>query len=321
MGRERLKRILAIIATIGITVVIFSQFKALDYEDIISFPFSQISGILRWLSLSSDLGNVVAIVLYIGISSIPLILLLKKYRNLSVVKEDVLLLVLSILLYISLYFMINPREMTDIIVRSGLESFGVVILSSVNYIVIIGYVILKLLRRFSNNETGRLLNDLSIAIMFTSAIFVIAICAVTPFNVIGEIKAIRVTNTELSGLTMSDIFIVLKYLVISLPTFFGVVISFKTLDMIDEIKIDRYSSQMIKEARALEVVCQKAIIVSTVSVIAFNVIQLLFAKSLIKADFKLTIPITSILLVLITMLLTRFFTETKEIKEEIDMFV
>ncbi len=85
--------------------------KKIFIFDILSFPFKIISDILKSLSLSSKLGNVIALILFTLISFLPvLIYLVRKLRK----KEkicfiDVLFtLIISALIGISLYYHINP---------------------------------------------------------------------------------------------------------------------------------------------------------------------------------------------------------------------
>ncbi|MCH4889936.1 hypothetical protein EZV73_20315 [Acidaminobacter sp. JC074] len=316
---DKIKKILIAVGLIGIALTIFSLITNIGYKELVTFPFIQVAWFLRWLSLSSSIGNVVAILIYVSISALPLFILIgvrrKKYDT-----EDILLVTTSILLFVTIYLMINPREMTAVI-PGGLEDYGGIMLSSVTYINIGGYVVLRLLRRFSSSQTNHLLRDLSLVLVFTASFFVIALSFIYPLKVIEEVNNLRLSNTGRGDFFLSDFFIILKYAVIALPTGFGLVIILKSLDLIEALSLDRYSEKVIETAQILEGICKKAIIASTSATVVFSLLQVLFAKSLIRTDFQLSIPLTSIILVLMTMLLTRFFTETKEIKEENDMFV
>ena len=78
------------------------------FSTLIAFPFEQIGAGLRVLSLSGAVGNVVAIILYMLLGLIPagiwgFLHWRKKSESL-----DFMLLVISALLFVTLYYMINP---------------------------------------------------------------------------------------------------------------------------------------------------------------------------------------------------------------------
>lgn len=317
MRKFNIKLLLVIVAIFSIGILVFDLLRLTGYQEIITFPLMMIAELLRKLSLSSGTGNIFAIAIYVIVSLSPLIVLvIKKRLN----KEDILLVILSSFLFFTLYFMINPWELSFFMKRD-FGKIGITMLSSVTYIVFLGYLILSLLRRLSHVETKKLLNDLSLAIIITSILFTLVITLIYPMQAMNDMREIRASNSAISSFNLTDFFIILRYLVLGLPVIYGILISIKGLNLIEVLQEESYGDRLVDCARQLENTCKNAIITSTIASLIFHLLQVAFINSLIKTNFNLVLPITSIMIVLITMLLTRFFIEAKEIKEENEMFV
>ena len=85
---------------------------------IMYLPFELIGKGLRFLSLSSAIGNVIAIIIYAAISMIPAIYVINQRKRGRTHKEDILLVAFTGLLFYSMYMFINPglmyQKMPDI---------------------------------------------------------------------------------------------------------------------------------------------------------------------------------------------------------------
>lgn len=73
-----------------------------------TFPLEQIGWGLRQLSLSGAMGNIIAIIIYFLIGFIPCGVYWYLRKNGKLYKIDAMLPLLSVLLWIVLYYMINP---------------------------------------------------------------------------------------------------------------------------------------------------------------------------------------------------------------------
>ena len=85
---------------------------------IMYLPFELIGKGLRVLSLSSAIGNVIAIIIYAAISMIPAIYVIYQRKRGRTHKEDILFVAFTGLLFYSMYMFINPglmyQKMPDI---------------------------------------------------------------------------------------------------------------------------------------------------------------------------------------------------------------
>ncbi|MBR2045670.1 MAG: hypothetical protein IJ958_06000, partial [Agathobacter sp.] len=107
--------------------------------NILNFPLEQIGWGLRQLSLSGGVGNVVAILLFLFVGVLPcgvFLLLKKKGKALFI---DWMLVGLSVVLLLVLYYMINPGLLPVSIIGSKM------LLGSAFYSVLIGYLVLRVI--------------------------------------------------------------------------------------------------------------------------------------------------------------------------------
>ena len=101
-----------------IEVIAGILFAFIAVLQIMYLPFELIGKGLRVLSLSSAIGNVIAIIIYAAISMIPAIYIIYQRKRGRTQKEDILLVAFTGLLFYSLYMFINPglmyQKMPDI---------------------------------------------------------------------------------------------------------------------------------------------------------------------------------------------------------------
>ena len=322
MNKKRLVSVLIAEGFICIIAFFLMKDHGIGYDSIISFPFVQIGYLLRLLSLNSPFGNVMAWMVYVLFCLAPLILLSIRIKKGMYKSEDLLLLLLSILLFFSMYYMINPGFAEGILAPSTLKGSWKMGASSVVYIVLIGYVILRLLRRIQTGMTDTLLIDLEVMLIVFAVISVLALTFAVPFDIRGEMKAVEAANT-MAGIdfSLTHFFILLRYITKMIPLFYQIRIVLAGYDLVQALKVERYSHEVIDKAVQLVHKCKQAIIITVIASIAINILQLIVGAKLIHSNYHIDIPLTSILIVIITLLLAKYFAHSSKIKEEIDLFV
>jgi hypothetical protein len=139
---------------------------------------------------------------------------------------------------------------------------------------------------------------------------------------LASIAALRAGNSGNENLLgASYVFLVLQYLVNALPYMLDIVVVFAALRLLDEMRNERYSAAAVAAAGRMSRLCAVALTITILSNIAFNLLQLLFASSLMVMNHSVQIPVLSILFVLAALLLTRFVMESKQLKDENDAFI
>lgn len=305
-----------------------------------TFPFVQIGDGLRALSLSGKAGNVVAIILYILFCGSPMLALLAISRKRKVYPEDGLLAGLGTLLFFVMYMMVNPGMIPDVLGGLiGLAGTGKMTLGVMLYSVLAGYVVLHILRRIGRAEMDTLQSYVRIMLYILGAFFVWAVFGAGAAGLRAEIAALEAGNTvegandmlaQMLGsgvgvsrdqLTLSKMFLVIRYLVDALPYLLDTVIVFGGLALLDALKEDRYGERAVSLAQRLSRRCTKFLAAVVISNMIFNVLQLIFLEKLLVIDGVVQLPILSIFFVMIVLFLTKLLSENKALKEDNDLFV
>ena len=292
------------------------------FSTVMAFPFEQIGMGLRSLSLSSGLGNALAIVVYFAASLLPIAAVLFLWKKRKLCAEDGLLGLLSALLFAVLYIMINPGVISAWTGGIAAQSAGKAILGGMVYSVLCGYFVLRVLRLFSNGGTEKLIRYMSVMLRLLTVIFVYLIfgaCFNGLLNSTTALQAGNVGNEHLLG--ASYVFLVLQFVVDALPYAFNVLVVFAALRLLDEMRSDRYSTETVAAAGRISRLCSAALVTMVLANVGFNLLQLIFAKSLMVINGSVQIPIFSITFVLAALLLTRLVTENKQLKDDNDLFV
>ncbi len=292
------------------------------FTTLIAFPFEQIGILLRIISLSGNLGNVISIVFFVAICLIPsfVLLLLRKKRRLYA--EDTLLAVLSMVLFMVIYLMINPGLLGTYLGTSAGQSFGKALLGGMVYSILIGYALLRILRLFFVADTCRLQKYLMVLLYIIIFLLIYIAFGAQFSQMLDSFEKLRADNTgNEHRLGMSYIFLVLQYLVNSLPYVLVILVIFHGQDLLRELSINRYSEETVYTAEKLSRICGLALIVTVISNVGFNLLQLLLIKMLSVVNGSVQIPLFSITFVLAALLLAQYIRENKQLKDDNDMFI
>jgi hypothetical protein len=292
------------------------------FTTLLAFPYEQIGMGLRALSLTGNFGNLLAIALYafLCLSPVFMLMLLKKKR--LPYPEDYLLILLSLALFATIYFMINPSMLGPLMGSLWGVNMGKAILGGMVYSVLIGYIILRVLRLFYEAEMTSLQKYLSVLLCVMNMLFVYYVFGAC----IGELKesfaSLLASNTgNEQNLGMTYIFLVLKYLVNVLPYGLNIIVVFAALNLLEELGADRYSDTAVTAAEKLSRLCGISLATTILSLILFNILQLVFIKSLFVIKGTIQIPFTSVAFILGVLLLAQYIKENKQLKDDNDMFI
>ena len=300
-----------------------------------TFPFAQIGSMLRQLSLSGMSGNVYAIIIFILIGIIPLIFLSINLFKKRFEIEDSMLVAISVLIFVTIYYMINPTSLGNLFILDGMAQYGEMMLGITVYSILVGYFVFRFIRIISSSETSVLLKYAKIFFFIISIVLVYTIFGSQVNNLVSDINSVTSGNTS-SGIMPSilnentlnnnsvlftNIFLVLFYIINQIPVLLDILIVFITINLIDELMIDRYSDGVIIAANKLASMCKISLVASVLTCMFVNIIQLIFSRYLLKLNVTTFIPLISIALVLIVLLLAKYFAQSNKLKHDIDLFV
>ncbi len=272
----------------------------------IAFPLEQIGAFLRALSLSNDIGNILAIVLYVAIclSPIGIYFYLKKKGKAG--KAEYFLPAISAVLFVVLYYMINPGLF--VVTIPGTSK---IILGMLFYSVFSCYVVFTILERCAKTKSEGLEKGLRLILYLIVMMLVVEIIV----GCFGDAAA------ALKNLTMTNVFIILQSLIRALPFALDIVIIFGGMKLLDTMKKDKYSEACVAAAEKLAAICIFSLVLTMLSGLVINVLQVLLRNQLYDVNLTITIPVFSIMFALIVLLLSKYIREMQKVKEELDMFI
>ena len=322
MNKKRITFILMIQGVLGLVAVFVLKDQTFGYDQIVTWPFKPIADGLRWLSLRGEIENIFAWIIYIGICLIPIIYLIVRWIKKVARRGDVLLVIVSILMFINIYYAINPGLAAGVLSPEGLTESGIFAVSSVIYTVLLSYVVFRLLGRYQASGTQSLIGSLKVLLTMMASFTVIVLTIVIPGSIMKEIQVVMEANTGYyQGFGLNNAFIIIRELNRIVPIGYELVILSVVYDFMNAFAEDPYCSETIAIAEKLEMTCKNAIIWTLLVSVGTNVLQLFFNARILASHYDINISFTSLFFLLVVMLLGKHFRDTAVIKEENDLFV
>lgn len=284
-----------------------------------AFPFEQIGALLRTLSLANAIGNVMAIILYVAICLMPAGMYLY-FRKRG--KADLFLPVISAVLFFVIYYMINPGLFVVMVPGTSKMILGMLF-----YSVFCCYLVLKILEKCLKADANWLEKGLHVILYLIVMMLIFEII----IGCFGEISAAyQKAQTEnyaseiffdAPDLTMTYVFLSLQSIVKAIPFALDILIIFGGMNLLDARKKDKYSEESVMAAEKLATICIRSLVVTMLSGLALNVLQVLLRNQIHYVNLVITVPIFSIMFALIVLLLAKYIRETQKVKQELDMFI
>lgn len=291
------------------------------YLVVMQFPFAQLGSLLRTLSLSSTFGNVIAFILYVAICAVPLVFALLHVIKKTFKIEDWLLVIMSGFGFYMMYMMINPA-MLNLIPSLIVEDFGKAVLGGAFYSILIGYLVFKMLRKTNSSSTDSLLRVLRMLLAVAAVIVVFSISYIGIGGVKTKLADIQSGNTDPSvSLGFTNFFVVLRYVFTQLPVFMELIIFILAMQLCNKLREDTYGEGAVESAKKLASFCKKTVVVILLCCITLNLLQIVFAGSLVSVDYNTVLPLDSIIIAFAALLLMRFFIASRELSQDNKMFI
>lgn len=291
------------------------------YLLVMQFPFAQLGLLLRALSLSSAFGNVIAFIIYVAICAVPLVFALLHIIRKVFKIEDWLLIIMSGFGFYMMYMMINP-SMLNLIPTFIVEDMGKAVLGGAFYSILIGYLVFKMLRKTNSSSTDSVLRVLRVLLAVAAVILVFAISYIGINGVKATLASIQSGNTDPSvSLGFTNFFVVLRYVFTQLPVFMELIIFILAMQLCSKLREDAYGEGVVQSAKKLASFCKITVVVTLLCCITLNLLQIVFADSLVSVDYNTVLPLDSIIIAFAALLLMRFFIASRELSQDNKMFI
>lgn len=293
-------------------------------------PFEQLGNVLRSLSLSGGTGNMAALIIYGVICLIPCMIFLWLKRKKCYCKSDVFLPILSALLFVVIYYLINPTLFMANAPWNSSE-MGALMLVSLFYIVLTGYLIFRGIECCMSPDVKKLQKGLKILLYSMILVLILSTIVELFINLPEAIRVLKEGNQVSStwpeafiaapDLAVTILFLALQSVVKVIPYIFEMVIVGMLIRLVHELGVDRYSE---KVARILEIigrVCVQMLVTTIIVHMVFAVLQVICRNMLYQVNMDISIPVLPMIFVLAVLLISRYVRETQKMKEELDMFI
>lgn len=311
-GYHMKKRILIYAITITLSIIFSVIFKDLGEKGIflLYVPLLALKDGLTTLSLSSSFGNVIAVLIWLFVSAIPLIagiIFLKK----KMMTYDILYLTgLSISLGVGYYLMINMQdvpawlEMIEFFHDAGdirpVIAYGIL---NVWFGLLLLYLVIRIL--IIKKSFGK--NYINLLVILMAVVLVITVQSFTQTTDLGEGKY----RTLMMLAKSFDMILMMATLTLSECM----------ITMIDYFRQKEYREKLIKLAKRIKILTLVIILVSLTKLISMNYYQLTYLNQLSDTSFDFSIDLISWLFVFFFYGLYHYITDAKDVMEEAELTI
>lgn len=289
----------------------------------ITFPWAQLGTVLRRLSLSGSVGNAAAWCLFFLIGAIPLAAAAILYTRHRSCKADILLAALSLMLYVSIWFYINPSYMNVYLSPLPMGEFSGYLLGTVLYSLLLTWILLRCIIRYEVVEYHKLMSGFRfllhayILVMAIEALFHGAAGFITSCQTLGE------NNSAASGLQLniSTFFLILQAITGLLPKMAELMLLVMGAAFLRSFERAAFSQDTLTRLERLRIASGRLLMLILISNAGVSILQLIFARFLLSSSHIIVFPLTEIIVVLGIRMLSLLYLESKRLKEDNDMFI
>lgn len=327
------------VVSIGLAYFIFYLVKPDYLLELLYKPFEWIGNGLRWLSLSSSLGNAVAIILYAVISVSPLLYLLVRWRKKRMTKADVLLPIISVYTFYLLYHFINPGLMLQKTIQNipgasllpAIKYSYAVIFYSLSFAYLMLRVLGGLVTDIAEDRLQYLCKRLQAVLLAVSGLYVFFAGCFNTYEMLADLsnRAPVHTNFPVDGSLLmqqgnsltNQLMVVITYLHQCFPVIFTVLILLSGIKLLSAMITHHMDEEEARAALRLSSVSRWTVYLTLLGDLLYNTVQFLLSSHLNDTNFTLNITLLPLVVAIFAMILSSYFKETKELQEENEMII
>ncbi len=286
----------------------------------ITFPWEQLGGLLRRMSLAGELGNAAAWACYLTVGAVPLAVWVFLLFRGRAVKIDALLSVLSAVIYVGVWFFVNPSYIDVYLSPAYMGGFAKYTLGLVLWGVFFSWLLLRFLTGYEKWGRARLLRALEIILG------VYGVLRLASFFLQGEelsaaLRTLEENNTGASDLGLSRFFLVLQTVTDKLPQMLELALFVMAIGFLHGCERENFSAEGLRWVEKLKRYSALFVAVVLIANVGVNVLQLLFARRIYSSSYNVVLPLREVMVMLGILILSRFYLESRRIKEDNDMII
>lgn len=291
---------------------------------LLSVPFELIGAGLRSLSLSTKVGNVIAVFIFVVISLIPIFYMIYKVKRYKWDKVDILLPIISFYSFYIIYKFINPGLLINKLPALLADDFAMpylkLSLSILFYSLCASYTILRTVGSLSKEDMANnsycLYSGLQKILLLILILYTFLIGYFSTFQLLVDFNKNR--QEERSAINV--LFVFVKYALENLPILFTIFIFISAILLLKAMVTNEAEEEM-EAAGQLGIMSRRAVYITVISNVALNSIQFLLSKQLNDTDFSLKFSIFPLVISFTAMIISGYLRKTKELSEDNDLII
>lgn len=310
MKRER--NILLLTAALSL-VLAFLPKTASGIFGVLALPFVAAGWCLRTLSLSGGVGNVISIILYALICAVPLFFWWRSKRR----TEDFLLVLLSGVLAVVLYYMVNPN------LRQGImqNEVGDAVFAGAVWSTLMTWGLLKLLYTGAWDRERNVYRALRIFLLLCAASCLVDCFGTGTARIVHNLRLRQAVTGSLDYTGLDMAFLVLTYLAAAVEKGLCAWVLYRGAALLEELERDPFGAGCVAAAERVSRSCRDCLTIMSLTALALNIAQILLTPLLQNISVSVSIPVLGVAVCFALLSVTKLLVRGKELKDDNDLFV
>lgn len=332
MKRSQMKTLLLIEGAVCLTLTLALRLIEGAAFSFAAFPGSAAGQGLSMLAGTGRFGFALALTLYAFLVLLPLYALARIRARRDWKAEDTLLGLCSLAVAGALF----PRGWVAYWSTSAETLFPRLAWQWLLFALLAGWVVLRLLRRFSDGGTQELLKLFRVLLGLAAAYFVFAVFFAEFAGLLTAIDTLKAGNTAFTAdallpaagnitgsksLAFSYIVLALRFGVKSLPTLFAAATAYFAIGLLDTMEDGAFTQESAAYAPKLAAWCVKVLKLSVLLALAVNLLQAVCAPLILSTSISIPLPVLELCFVLAALLGARLITSNVTLAADNDLFI
>ena len=279
----------------------------------LALPFVAAGWCLRNLSLSGGVGNVVSIILYGLICAVPLGFWWRSRRR----TEDALLVLLSGVLAVVLYYMVNPNLRQSVMQNE----VGDAVYAGAVWSTLMTWGVLKLLYTGAWDREKNVYRALRIFLLLCAASCLVDCFGTGTARIVHNLGLRQAVNGSLDYTGLDMAFLVLIFLAAAVEKGLCAWVLYRGVGLLRELEEDPFGAGCVAAAERVSRSCRDCLTVMSLTALALNIAQILLAPLLRNIAVSVSIPVLGMAVCFALLTVTKLLVRGKELKDDNDLFV
>lgn len=332
MKRSQMKTLLLIEGAVCLTLTLALRLIEGAAFSFAAFPGSAAGQGLSMLADTGRFGFALALTLYAFLVLLPLYALARIRARRDWKAEDTLLGLCSLAVAGALF----PRGWVAYWSTSAETLFPRLAWQWLLFALLAGWVVLRLLRRFSDGGTQELLKLFRVLLGLAAAYFVFAVFFAEFAGLLTAIDTLKAGNTAFTAdtllpaagnitgsksLAFSYLVLALRFGAKSLPTLFAAATAYFAIGLLDTMEDGAFTQESAAYAPKLAAWCVKVLKLSVLLALAVNLLQAVCAPLILSTSISIPLPVLELCFVLAALLGARLIASNVALAADNDLFI